>query len=169
MQCSCGAQQHSVTLSNLLKGKSTRCDTCAKKATKAYRRRYFCYADALGDDEIRTRLLNRLSAAMSRCNNPKNKLYRNYGGRGIQVCPEWEQDKRSFLNHAKTLDGFDDANLEMDRIDNDKGYERGNIRFISKADNNRNRRKISEMQQRIDGLEQRLRHCKCGAAKQIHD
>lgn len=25
-----------------------------------------------------------------RCNNPKNKAYENYGGRGITICKEWD-------------------------------------------------------------------------------
>lgn len=160
---------HTATISNLLKGKSTRCNICAKKKHNEYRKKFLCYADAIADDETRRRLLNRLSAAISRCHKPTNRLFHNYGGRGIYVCQLWQEDKRAFLLHVREIKGFNDPKLEMDRIDNNKGYEPGNIQFVSKADNNRNRRKIADLQKRIDELERCLRHCTCGASKQIHD
>src|SRR5687768_9220112 len=32
---------------------------------------------------------NTWNAMKQRCSNPKNSDYRNYGGRGIQVCEKW--------------------------------------------------------------------------------
>ena len=171
VQCDCGAESHKVEWSNLRAGKTTRCNACAKiKSLKTKHVKYYWkYADALPDKEHRRRLLNRLSAAIGRCTRPNNKQYPNYGGRGIKVCDLWVKDKAAFLRHVVTIEGWDDPKLEMDRADVNGDYEPGNIRFITKSKNALNKRSVQEMQSRIDELERRLRHCKCGATKPFHD
>lgn len=168
VRCSCGASPHWVAVHNLRNGKSTRCNPCAKKATAAYRKMYYSYAGVLPDDEHRRRLLNRLSSAVGRCHNPKNKQFSNYGGRGISVCEEWRTDKASFLKHVQTLPGWDNPVLEMDRRDTNGNYEPGNIRFITKSANAFNKRKIGDLQALVDYYERCLRSCKCGAAPSVH-
>jgi hypothetical protein len=59
-----------------------------------------------------------------RCNNPNTKEYKNYGGRGIQVCPEWD-DFSVFLQDM----GERPPGLSIDRIDNGGDYEKGNCRW----------------------------------------
>ena len=87
--CSCGHPEYFVSLSNLHMGKTTRCGTCGrKKARNTYVKRYFKYAEIVPDNEHRRRLINRLSAAIGRCHNSHDRGYRNYGGRGIEVCEE---------------------------------------------------------------------------------
>lgn len=168
VQCECGAEPHHVSIHNLLKGASTRCNVCAKKASGYWRKDYFKYADACPDDAHRRRLLNRLSSCKNRCHNPKDSGYPNYGGRGIRLYEPWRTDKAAFLRYVMSLDGWDQPTLELDRIDVDGDYAPGNLRFISKRENCNNKRKMQELQQRILYLEERLRHCTCGAAQQIH-
>jgi len=55
------------------------------------------------------------------------------------------------------LDGWDNPEFEMDRIDNDKGYEPNNIRFASRSDNLRNKRKVANLEKTIADLRSRLR------------
>jgi len=62
------------------------------------------------------------------------------------------------LQHLITLDGWDNPILELDRTDVEKGYEPGNLRFITHKANTNNKRTIAEMQQRIHALEARVRH-----------
>lgn len=169
VQCSCGAAPHTVLLYNLIKGASTRCNTCAKKASGYWRKDFFKYADACPDDEHRRRLLNRLSACKNRCHNPKDRGYSNYGGRGIALYEPWRSDKAAFLRYVLTLDGWDQPNLELDRIDVNKGYEPGNLRFITKQANQANRRKVQEMQRYILELEARVRHLEQRFSQSIHD
>lgn len=169
--CSCGAERF-VDLSNLYGGKSTRCGTCGRKKSRdTYVKLYSKYADVVPDNEHRRRLVNRLRAAITRCHSPNCKGYRNYGGRGIVVCDEWRgvDGARAFLLHVITLSGWDDASLEMDRIETDGNYEPFNLRFITKSENGKNKRSIVTLQKRVDELERRLRHCKCGASPQVHD
>jgi hypothetical protein len=93
-----------------------------------------------------------LSSQIGRCHNPKNAGFKHYGARGISVCKEWREDRRKFLAHCKTLDGWDNAELEIDRIDVNGNYEPGNLRFVTKSENASNKRNVSTMQKEIDRL-----------------
>lgn len=74
-----------------------------------------------------------------RCNNPKIKAYKNYGGRGITVCEEW-LDVRNFVDWAeKTYPNIEGYTL--DRIDNDKGYSPENCRWVDSTTQSINKRK----------------------------
>lgn len=77
-----------------------------------------------------------------RCHNSRCKAYQNYGGRGITVCLEWE-DIASFIKWA--LDNGYQKGLEIDRIDNDKGYSPNNCRFVTRSVNSMNRRVKGEI------------------------
>ena len=153
VQCSCGAEPHLVQHYNLRKGKSTRCNVCAKKKAGYWRKQYHGYADICPDQGHRRRLLDRISACINRCRNPKDGGYRNYGGRGIKVFEPWIEDRKAFLAYLVTLEGWDNPKLELDRTDVNGDYAPGNLRFITKQQNNDNRRKVLTMQLRIDDLE----------------
>ena len=72
---------------------------------------------------------------ISRCENPNNEDYYNYGARGIAVCPEWRHDfARFFADMGPRPEGG-----SIDRIDNDKGYEPGNCRWVPASEQSRNR------------------------------
>ena len=64
-----------------------------------------------------------------RCNNPKCGNYRNYGARGILLA----EDLRAFVDfctYVEALPDYDPVNRSLDRIDNHKGYEKGNLRWV---------------------------------------
>lgn len=66
------------------------------------------------------------SSIIQRCTNPKNRGYKNYGGRGIQVSEEWKKFENFFRDVGDQPPG-----LTLDRIDNDKGYSKENCRWVS--------------------------------------
>jgi hypothetical protein len=83
--------------------------------------------------------------------------FKHYGQRGITVYKQWRDDRAEFLRYVQTLNGWDNPAFEMDRINVDDGYKPGNIRFVSRRDNSRNKRKVEDLEARIRYLEQRLK------------
>lgn len=158
VKCDCGFPEYMLEAQNFKTFKSTRCNLCALKSSANTRKLYWGYSSIVADDDHRSRLLNRLSSAIGRCHNPANQYYHNYGGRGIQVCQQWRDDRGAFLKHVVTLSGWDIPELEMDRIDVNGDYAPGNIRFISRRENMLNKRKVPELEARIAELEARLRY-----------
>lgn len=72
-----------------------------------------------------------------RCTDPKHKAYPGYGGRGITVCARWLQSVAAFV---ADMGPKPSPRHELDRIENDKGYEPGNCRWVTRKVNGRNRR-----------------------------
>lgn len=72
---------------------------------------------------------------MRRCHEEKHKSFPNYGGRGIKVCERWWVLEDFIKDAGEMYRG-----RELDRIDNDKGYSPSNVRWVSKRENNRNKR-----------------------------
>jgi hypothetical protein len=70
--------------------------------------------------------------------NPNNKSFANYGGRGIGICQEWLNSYVAFRDWAHAS-GYAQG-LDIDRIDNDRGYEPDNCRWVTRAANTRNMR-----------------------------
>jgi hypothetical protein len=92
-------------------------------------------------------------AMIARCRNPNTKDFKNYGGRGIKVCPEWLTSYPDFLAHVGRRP---DPKLTLDRIDNDGDYEPGNVRWATRTEQVRNARKRSKRtaeQQRVANAE----------------
>lgn len=95
-------------------------------------------------------LHSRWRAMIRRCSEPDHQAWGRYGGRGVSVCDEWVpkhkgDGRRAFLSyveHVTSLDGYSDdclSDLELDRVDNESGYEPGNLRWATKSQNQRNR------------------------------
>ena len=76
-------------------------------------------------------------SAKNRCENPTVHNYHRYGGRGIKCL---FKSKSEFINYVlKEIFKVKLDNLQMDRIDNDGNYEKGNIRFITAKENGNNK------------------------------
>ncbi len=82
-----------------------------------------------------------------RCKNPNNKDFYLYGGKGIKVCKEWDEDFHSFHKWAVS-NGYDDS-LEIDRIDSNDNYKPENCRWANDLQQSRNTSRC--IVQTIDG------------------
>ena len=77
-------------------------------------------------------------SVIRRCYDVNKDTYPSYGGRGITVCDEWRNDRAKFCRWLES-EGFRDG-LQVDRIDNDKGYSPENCRLLPNLFNGINKR-----------------------------
>jgi hypothetical protein len=71
-----------------------------------------------------------------RCSNPEHQQYKNYGARGIKVCPEWG----SFVTFYADMGKAPSREHSLDRVDNDGDYEPSNCRWATAYDQSNNQR-----------------------------
>jgi len=86
---------------------------------------------------IRGLLIKKFSDIKKRCNNSNFKQYKDYGGRGIKCL---FKSSNEFIDYVINELKADPRGLAIDRIDNNGHYEKGNIRFITQLENNKNKR-----------------------------
>lgn len=126
--CECG-KETVVTSTTLCRGKTRSCG-CLKGDVLKERNSH-------GHGASKTKLYYVWSSMKQRCENPNSKRYRDYGGRGIHLCDEWT-DFAPFMKWA--IEHGYKSGLEIDRIDNDKGYLPENCRFVTRRQNCQNKR-----------------------------
>lgn len=78
---------------------------------------------------------------LSRCSNPTNKSYPDYGGRGITVCERWKEFQNFFDDMVTTYS----RGLMIERVDNDKGYSPENCVWETRKVQNNNKRNVKKI------------------------
>lgn len=62
-----------------------------------------------------------------RCYNQNSNSYKNYGAKGVTICKEWLNDSQAFLDYIGKRPS---PKHSLDRINKNKGYEPGNIKWL---------------------------------------
>jgi len=112
--------------------------------------------------------LNRLWWAIkSRCYDPKADSYRWYGAQGVRVCERW---LKSFDAFFRDMAPSYVSGKWIDRLDNSRGYDPDNCRWVTPRESNLNKRRREKCNRghTLDGLSKGNRqYCKtCHAITQ---
>ncbi len=130
-KCSCGVLTK-VTAALLRSGHTKSCG-CLQKENAGKR--------LTSHDLSRSSTYGIHRAVLSRCYNPNNSKYHNYGGRGITVCDRWrEPAPQGFLNFLEDMGERPDG-VSIDRVDNNLGYSKENCRWTDSTTQAYNQRK----------------------------
>lgn len=73
-----------------------------------------------------------------RCSRSKHRSYGLYGGAGIAVCERWQ---KSFWSFVADVGARPSPAHSLDRIDGSRGYEPGNVRWATQAEQLRNQKR----------------------------
>ena len=79
-------------------------------------------------------------AMIIRCTDKSHKQFKDYGGRGIAICPEWLASFESFVSDL----GIRPSGKTLDRIKTDGHYEPGNCKWSTPKEQNANKRKPNQ-------------------------
>jgi len=127
-RCTCGAERR-VPTTHLRRGNTKSCGCLRDEKTSLRATRH---------GRRRTPEYRAWQNMKDRCTNPHNKEYANYGGRGITVCPEWLASFKAFF---ACLGSSPSRRHTLGRIDNERGYEPGNVRWETWMEQGRNSRR----------------------------
>lgn len=123
--CKCICGKYKTVRSDCLKSKLVQSCGCLNDEAKVVKH-----------GQYGTKLYHVWGTMKYRCNNPNDKHFHRYGGRGIKVCDEWN-DFIPFYKWA-TNHGYKEG-LTIDRINNDGNYEPSNCRWVTIQEQQRNK------------------------------
>lgn len=129
--CDCG-NEITVASSNLLNGNTRSCGCLHRQEVTERMTTHGKHG---------TRLYRLWRGVVNRCTNPNASGYARYGGNGVNLCDEWQHDFQAFFNHVSPLAHFGEQGYSLDRIDNYVGYKPGNVRWATRVEQARNKRK----------------------------
>jgi hypothetical protein len=128
-KCKCDCGESVITILNDLRTSKTISCGCYGKEKRS---------ESLTKHGLSHHSLIRTWANMiQRCQNPTNKDYHHYGGRGITVCDRW---RHSFPNFLNDMGEKPSPEYSIDRRNNNEGYNPENCYWATKSQQIKNRR-----------------------------
>lgn len=124
--CDCG-NYHNASTQSLSSGHTKSCGCLNREIVTKH-----------GESRDNNKLYKTWGHVKERCKNPNYPSYECYGGRGIKVCDEWDKSYVAFRDWA-FANGYKEG-LSIDRIDVNGNYEPSNCRWITLAEQQRNKR-----------------------------
>lgn len=122
-RCDCGKEKV-ISVSRVKRGTTKSCGCLFKKGNN------------LKHGMCKKRTYTSWRGMKNRCLNPKNISYKNYGGRGITICPRWLKFENFFIDMDERP-----KNKSLDRIDNSGNYCKSNCKWSTRTEQNNNKRK----------------------------
>lgn len=126
-KCECGNNKW-IYAASLLSGTGTSCG--------CYRSEVMSSRMSKPDGIKKEKLYRIYLGILTRCYNPKSNNFHLWGGKGIKMCDEWNNDYQAFREWA-LANGYKEG-LSIDRRKADKDYEPSNCRWITQAENSSN-------------------------------
>ena len=86
------------------------------------------------------------TSIIQRCTNPKVSAWKRYGERGIRVCDRWHASFADYWADILAEIGTRPPGMELGRKDSDKGFEPGNVRWVTRKERMMNARRVAAYQ-----------------------
>lgn len=141
--CDCG-KEHVAFYGNVKRGLTKSCGCLRAEDSRAKGKR--CITHGKKGSKV-YRVWQQMK---DRCLNVRQVNYQDYGGRGINVSESW----LNFVNFYKDMGDVPEG-MQLDRIDNNRGYSKDNCRWSSRKEQANNRR--SNLRLEMDGSMHTLR------------
>lgn len=132
-KCDCG-KEYTVSFTSVRKGHTKSCGCATSEFVSKSKIKHGL---RLGENGNKTVIYETWSHMKARCNNPNNKDYQHYGGRGIKVCDRWMESVKNFLEDMGERPNKD---YSIERVDVNGDYCPENCIWIHKKLQNRNTR-----------------------------
>jgi len=136
-RCQCGTTVRVIT-NSLTRGNTRSCGCLERDVVipKLRASRYDSTRHGHAARSGRSLTYSSWMSMMSRCRNPQNPRWQDYGGRGITIDARWDD----FMNFLDDMGPRPSKDYSIDRMDCDGHYTKSNCRWATRSQQQLNRR-----------------------------